>query len=296
MEPLHYNDFCNLYVIAIGLSLAYIVVLGEREKFPFRRFLDDMAKKFQQSVKSKIKPYQQEQTTIAQIRFYLNLDKKDDLLNPKTIGALELIANKVTETIDKIKSIDESINKALSHHIKTDYLNVCAFDCTFYSFFLLILGPLSLKCGLHIDLWISFMNCSIVLAVIHCFLYDRCRIQHYPPRILWHSIYFTLGTIIFLLLGKRFENAKLLPEWVTPIICFSNFIVYFAISSIGCFFASHSISKAIRKLNLEKTAQDHADDLKRYKKDLQYIDTALEQLSNNTSSPVVENDSQTTSL
>ena len=73
MENLGLVDFNDLFVIAIGVSMAYIVIESRQSGRPFFSILSKITNMVQKMVLDyKTKPQQNEETVISQIKYYLS--------------------------------------------------------------------------------------------------------------------------------------------------------------------------------------------------------------------------------
>ena len=98
VENLQLVDFNDLFVIAIGMSMAYVVVEKDTSFFSILSHITALVKNM--TLRKKMKPQQQEEAVISRINFYLN----SGLLPDTTRGALNLVSKKAEEVMKKIQN------------------------------------------------------------------------------------------------------------------------------------------------------------------------------------------------
>lgn len=288
MNNLALVDFNDLFVIAVGISMAYIVISRKDDKHnneskemdkSFFRFLSIITDKCQTFVLNiKTKKVQNEESVITKIQYYLNSKK----LNEQTVGALDLVCKKAQEVKDKINDLESWFKEKLFKFTKTDYLNVISYDCSLFGLFILFVGALggnaeSNYCGL-----IEWMLLYVCVGAIHCLLFERIIIENRyllwsRPSLLFHGI----AACVFLVIGIKHNNMSLLHISSNCLIfcsvgaCFIGFISYLIVTIIANLFFLIIMLVRIMFLKVRKNVIQQQDDIKRYQEELDKIDNII---------------------
>jgi len=279
MDNLHLVDFNDLFVISVGVSMAYIVIESRQSSNSFFSILSkitNMVKKM--LLDYKMKPQENEEAVIAQIKYYLSLD----FLKQETKGALKLVCDKAEEVMAKAYALDQWLDRKLTFHTKTDYLNVISFDSFIYGLFALFVGALQNKCGVKIDGLLEVMLLFIAVALLHCLVYERLEVKLKWVKLLQPTI-FTHSVLLAIVFVVGIVNAP------TPIIALSNgllaifsvmacligFITYLLTTIIANIVLLVITFSRITGLKISSEVQIQKDDIARYQEELDEIENRI---------------------
>ena len=163
MKYLLLLDFNDLYVIAVGVSMAYIVIESRNGGKSFFSFLSKMTNIVQSiALDYKTRPQQNEELVIAKIKYYLNSDK----LQETTKGALDLLCQKAEDVMKSVINLEKWFKHKMAFHTKTDYLDVISCDSFIYGMFVLFVGALQNKCNVEISGLLEWMLVFIAIGLI----------------------------------------------------------------------------------------------------------------------------------
>lgn len=279
MEKLGLVDFNDLFVIAIGVSMAYIVIETRHAGRSFFSILSKITNLVQNWVLDyKTKPQQNEEAVISQIKYYLSSGRLDE----QTVGALSLVCNKAEDVMSRVEALEEWIKHKMEFHTKTDFLNVISYDSFLYGLFVLFVGALQNRCGLQCGGLLEWMLLAILACMIHCLLYERLEIDERwkiwsKPNFFTHSILLT----VFLIVGifrydLPFVNIEV--GWLSifsVIACFIGFIAYLITTvAANIILLVVDLIKIIR-MNINAEVRSQKDDISRYQQELNHIDLAM---------------------
>lgn len=282
MNKLVLVDFNDLYVIAVGISMAYIVISRKNDKSDeqsFFRFLSNITDFFQSLILySKTKRLQKEEFVITKIEYYLKTNKLKD----ETKGALGLVCQKAKEVQERANNLEKWFKERLHLFTKTDYLNVVSCDCSIFGLIILYIGALANKTQTDYSGFVGWLLIFVCFGVVHCLIYERIPIKNdfiriTRPNIFLHSII----AVIFLLVGVKYCGGSILPIssdnlpiW-SVFACFIGFIIYlvFTITANVVFFFIMLIRILCLKINVN--VEQQKDDIERYKDELDSIDNAI---------------------
>lgn len=288
LEGVRLVDFNDLFVIAIGLSMTYVVFEGKRQS-SFFHILSKITETLKNWVlEKKTKPQQQEEAVIAKIDYYL----KSGLLKDETKGALGLVSQKAKEVVNKVHKLECWSDSKLKFHTKTDFLSIISYDCFLFGLLVLFIGVFQNKCNIYINGLLEIMLLGILFLLLHCLLFERLEINRKWKKFLQPG--FVLHSLIFIiaLVSGIYCNKILSPtfgEGVLPICsaiaCFISFIAYLITNILSNFVLSIIILGKIFFLKISANAKTHEEDVKRYQQELDEIDNRLkeENLSQNIS-------------
>lgn len=282
-DKINLADFNNLYVIAVGLSMAYIVVeANKKDKASFFSFLSSITNSVKRRVLAKpnrIK--EEEESVITQIEYFF----KSNLLKERTAGSLENINIRAKDELDKVKSFNEYVENKLWFHTKTDFLNVISCDCFLYGLFILFAGAFQKICGIYIGGLIVVLLIALVLLLIHCLWFEKLEpnskiMYYYKPTIIKHVFFL----IVALVIGINVNNCTLLSNissgWLSVfsvLACFIGFIAYLFIVVLSNIVLSAITIKKARSLSPD-TAQMHQNELNRHRDELDQIENDLRKM------------------
>ena len=277
VENLQLVDFNDLFVIAIGMSMAYVVVEKDTSFFSILSHITALVKNM--TLRKKMKPQQQEEAVISRINFYLN----SGLLPDTTRGALNLVSKKAEEVMKKIQKLEKWSEHKLEFHTRTYFLNVISCDCFFFGLFSLFVGTFQHYERVCIDGLMQVMLLTLILLLVHCLVFEHLEISGWKsyakPRIILHC----LLMILALYVGITFLGTPIVPiscGWlaiISVIGCFIGFIAYFIMNIIANITLLCIIISKIIGLDISSEAKGHTDDINRYKPEL---DKISEQLKN----------------
>lgn len=280
---LQLTDYNDLYTIAVGLCMAYIIVearvSNEASSLPFFNFLSQMSTSFMEwMINKKTKPQRAEEQTISRISYYL----ESGLLTDKIAGALEHIRNRVLDVLEEIRQLEQKSKERMDYHTKADYLHVISFVSFLYGILLLVMGPIESVHYYNVDHILLGMNVFVTLSLMHCIISDKINLKtgFLKPRKLFHTLFFVI--VLFVSIYKLpCIDLSTSPYWHSfnifygLVMCFVGFIAYTVCSVIGCGWVCFSSTYIILRMSLEKVAKEHADELKRYSSVLEEIDNQL---------------------
>lgn len=283
MENLGLVDFNDLFVIAIGVSMAYIVIETRQSGRSFFSILSKITNMVQKMVLDyKTKPQQNEEAVISQIKYYLNSGR----LNQQTAGALKLVCNKAEDVMSSAQELDEWIKHKMEFHTKTDFLNVISYDSFLFGLFVLFVGALQNKCDLQCDGLQEWLLLAMVAGLLHCLVYERLELDNAfkrwtRPNIFTHSVVLAA----FLIMGILWHDVAIVDietGWLaifSVIACFIGFIAYLftTVAANIILLIVNLIKIMMLKINAEVKSQQ--DDISRFQEELDTIDQAMREES-----------------
>lgn len=272
-------DFNDLFVIAVGLSMAYVFFEGNRQS-SFFHILSKITNVLKNWVLEwKTKPQQQEEAIIAKIDYYL----KSDYLKQETQGALKLVSQKAKDVVRNVHELESWSERKLKFHTKTDFLSVISYDCFLFGIFVLFAGVFQNKCQVYIDGLLVVMLLCMLLLLLHCLVVERLEINNkwekfFEPGFVLHSSIL----IIALIVGVSYNNEldffckikNALPICCV-VVCFIGFIAYLVMNIVSNIILSGIILYKIFSLNISSNAKTHEEDMRRYQDELNEIDDKL---------------------
>lgn len=292
-DNLRFVDFNDIYVIAVGVSMAYIVVETKAEKASFFSILSTITtqvKEFLLNSKKKLKEKEEDITT--QIDYYIS----SNLLSDVTKGSLSNTDKRAKREVSKICELENWVERKLRFHTKTEFLNVISFDCFVYGLFILFSGALQNKCGIYIDGLIQFVLVGMGISLIHCLSFERLEItswkRYTKPRILSHGILL----FVALMIGINKYDTPIIPSiscgWLSIIsvfTCFIGFIAYFIANVLSNIILSFIIVFKAESIGVsKKKAEEHKEEIEQYREELDKIDSQLRK-SNLSENITIEN-------
>lgn len=281
MEMIKLVDFNDLFVIAVGLSMAYVVFEGKQQSsfFHILSRITDTLKDWVLDYKTK--PQQEEEAIIAKIDYYL----KSGLLKDETKGALNLVSEKAKEVVDRVHKLESWSEQKLKFHTKTDFLSIISYDCFLLGLFVLFVGVFQNKYGVCINGLLEIMLLTIACLLLHCIWFERLEIEGKVMRILapgfiLHSL--ILGTALLVGVFKDttifpFMNDESLLSVCCVLACFIGFIAYLIMNILSNLILAIIILVKIFRLKISVNARNHEVDLNRYKVELDDINNKLQQ-------------------
>lgn len=279
MENLELVDFNDLFVIAVGVSMAYIVIETRQVGKSFFSILSKITSIVQNWVLDyKTKPQQNEEAVISQIQYYLSSGR----LNAQTVGALDLVCTKAEDVMCRVKALEEWIKHKMEFHTKTDFLNVISYDSFLYGLFVLFIGALQHKLELPCKGLLEYMLMAILVCLVHCLIFERLEIDEAwkrwcKPNIFTHSIIL----IAFLIIGIIQCNTPFMEiesGWLaisSVAACFIGFIAYLLATVTANIILLVINLRKIIKLDINAEVKSQKDDIGRYQQELDSIDQAI---------------------
>ena len=294
LERLQFVDFNDIYVIAVGVSMAYIVVEAKVGKASFFSILSNITTWVKGKLledKKKIKEEEEDITT--QIDYYVN----SDLLDAMTKGSLLNTSERAKKEVAKIRDLEDWVERKLFFHTKTDFLNVISCDCFLFGLFILFAGVFSNKCGICIDGLVQIVICTIGLLLIHCLWFERlepssCN-EYIKPSIPLHCILFCIAVYI----GYQQYSTPIISGFDRPWLsitavftCFIGFLSYLLANILSNLYLSCKIFFKAKSINISKEkAQEHRGEIEKYREELDEIDRKLKESKLSTKLAITEN-------
>lgn len=281
MNNLSLVDFNDLFVIAVGVSMAYIVIETRQSGKSFFSILSKITQLVQTMILSyKAKPQLNEIAVISQIKYYLNSGK----LQEQTKGALGLVCKKAEEVMQNVNLLEEWIKQKMVFHTKTDFLSVISFDSFIFGMFVLFVGALQSRCQLQCNGLIEWMLLAIVLCLIHCLIYERleidCRWKNWTkPNIFTHSVILAV-CLTFGLYWNENEFMGLANGWiaiVSVVACLIGFISYLITTVIANIILLIATIWKIFRLDIGSEVKSQTSDINRYQKELDEIEKSIKE-------------------
>lgn len=214
MNNLSLVDFNDLFVIAVGVSMAYIVIESKQTGKSFFSILSKITQVAQTMILAyKAKPQLKEEAVISQIKYYLSSNK----LNEQTRGALGLVCDKAEEVMQSVNQLEEWIKHKMKFHTKTDFLSVISYDSFFLGMFVLFIGALQNKCEIQCNGLVEWMLLAMFFSLIHCLIYERLEIDSTfkkwtKPNIFTHSVVLAICLILKMAGGQINGISSKMPE------------------------------------------------------------------------------------
>lgn len=271
-------DFNDLFVIAIGLSMAYIIFEGKQQS-SFFHVLSRITETLKNWVlDKKTKSQQREEAVITRIDYFL----KSKLLQDTTQGALELVSKKAKEVVDKVHELESWSDKKLKFHTQTKFLSIISYDCFLFGIFILFVGVFQNKCSIHINGLLEIMLLSIVVLLVHCLGFEKLENNKrwqkiFGPGFILHSLVF-IAALWFGLCNKDKSYFSLdngILSICCSVACFIGFIAYLLMNILSNLVLVVIILIKIGLLKISTNAKDHENDVKRYGKELNEVENKL---------------------
>lgn len=279
MDNLLLVDFNDLFVIAVGVSMAYIVIENHRGGHSFFSILSKFTNIVQSLVlDSKTRPQQNEEAVITKIQYYIGTD----LLKETTKGALDLVCRNAMDVMNDVEELESWFKGKMAFHTKTDYLNVISCDSFIYGLFVLFVGALQNKCNFVYDGLLEWMLFFVLLGLFHCLIYERLEIENRFTRITQPNIFLhCLLAVGFLFIGIvcrempffHFSNGCLAV--LSVIASFIGFITYLFTTLVANILLMIVMLIKILNLKIDKKVKDQKDNISRYRKELDLIDAKI---------------------
>ena len=271
-------DFENLFVLAVGLSMAYIV-FEEKREFSFFSILSRITETLKSWVlDKKTKPQQKEESVIAKIDYYLN----SGLLKESTKGALDLVSRKAKDVVQSVHDLEEWSSEKIKFHTKTKFLSVISYDCFLFGIFVLFVGVFQNKSQVCVDGLLGVMLFAMSILLLHCLVFEHLELKKKWERIIRPSMVFhTILLLIALWTGIACKESFWLPvdSGVLPVccavMCFSGFLAYLAMNILANIVLAIIVLYKISSLKISVKAKGHEDDMARYQDELAEIDRQL---------------------
>lgn len=297
LDNVNLVDFNDLFVIAVGLSMAYVVFENKRQAsfFHILSKITDTLKNW--ALEKKTKPQQKEEAIIAKIDYYLKLG----LLKKETEGALKLVSQKAKDVVNDVHDLELWSEKKLKFHTKTDFLSIISYDCFLFGIFVLFVGVFQNKCNFCANGLLEIMLLLIYVLLLHCLWFERLEKNTrwkkiFGPGLILHSLIFTMGLVY----GIFYNTSILIPvnNGILPICCaitcFISFIAYLIMNVLSNIILTAIILIKILSLKISTNAEIHRKDMERYQDELDSIDNKLKNESLLSSIIVNQNDACTT--
>lgn len=278
MCSLQLTDFNDLYEIAVGISMAYIVVESKAGKASFFSILTKITASVRDwLLHHNTKPQQEEETVIARIDYYL----ASGLLREETKGGLKNISKRAAKEVRKIKKLEKWTEWKLKFHTKTDFLNVISCDCFLYGLFILLAGAFQDKCNAEVGGLVLTMLAAMAALLIHCLWFERMELSGWKkivrPSIPLHCLLLSAAIAVGF---SRFSIPAFVGNHVLAVMsvfaCFIGFIAYLLANLLSNAVLSVVILVKILRLGVStKNAKSHNEEIDEYKEELDDIDRQL---------------------
>lgn len=282
LENLQFVDFNDIYVIAVGVSMAYIVVEAKVGNASFFSILSNITTWVKDKLlKGKKRIKEEEEGITTQIDYYV----ESSLLNDVTKGSLLNTYERAKKEVKKISDLEAWVERKLSFHTKTDYLNVISCDSFLFGLFILFAGVFPNKCGICIDGLVQIVICTICLLLIHCLWFERlepsCWNEYIKPSIPLHCVLLCIAVYI----GIRFYNVPIIPclnrPWLSIMAvftCFLGFISYLIANLLSNLILSLFIVFKALSIGISKQkAREHREEIEKHRVELDKIDKLLKE-------------------
>lgn len=279
---LNYESFINIYVIAVGISMAYVFVSKDRTQ-TFFRFLGNMSEWFANAVlRMRLKPKEMDSQLKAQIEYYLSLPDLEITLKTK----LEVLYRDINKFLTNINVVESQLQTNLNSSTKVKYLNVISFDTFLYGLFIILLiGFYRCKVTTYTNEMVFILSSLILLFNFHCIICDHIATtkSFFVPRIISHVILWLVVLIACYLKFSPnqvefFDNLQNHLVCSSLILCFSGFITYFVVSSIFCIFYTLKTCWTFFRAPMKQYSKDHLEKLKELQPDFEKLKQQIENL------------------
>lgn len=281
IENIQFVDFNDIYVIAVGVSMAYIVVESSQKTSPsFFSILSKITTLVkEQLLKNKRKIKEEEEAIITKIAYYLDTN----LIKPETRGNLENTYGRAQKEFNRLTELENWINKILNFHTKTDFLYTISFDCFLYGLFILFIGAFENKEEICVDGLIQIMLIATGVLLAHCLCLEHFElnswVKYLKPRIFTHGVLLAIALYI----GICNYNCPIFPElscsWLAIIsvfACFIGFIAYLFTNILSNFILSVIIfCKSLSTGVSAEKAKEHREEIEKHQPELDKIDKEL---------------------
>ena len=266
-------DFNDLFVIAIGLSAAYMLIKTEQrnsaeEVIKVGRFytilnkITDSISKWTLNSNSKIL---NEVSKAQQIVDYYD---KDESLDKGTWVPLKNLLEKHVRSIeDRMDKVKKWNGESLYRWGRANYFHVLTFDCFCFGIIMLIIGAFEHSRDLDPTILLHWLLYAMLLLSIFCIVYEPINIDTKPPIVKWFCpgvVSHFLILLVALIAGSLADNTP----WpsldvntlalIAAAASFGGFLVYFGVIiiiagimvSIATFFWTLSVRiSSIRSIN-----------------------------------------------
>ena len=279
IENIQFVDFNDLYVIAVGISMAYIVVESKDKNTSFFSILSKITTTVKRLLlKNDIK--EEEEAIIAKIAVHLDSNS----LDAETKGSLKNTNRRAQKELNKIKSLEDWFECKLSFHTKTDFLSIISCDSFLYGLFILTVGAFQNKEGVCVDGLIQVMLMTVSLQLLHCLWFERLKLKswnrYFKPSIPFHGLLLFAAFCI----GIYNYDSPILPlkcGWLSVlsvIVCFIGFVMYLLANLFSNFILSVLLLWKYHSLGISSdTAKEHWDDIEAHREELEKADKQLKQ-------------------
>lgn len=271
-------DFNNLFVIAIGLAMAYMLIEDGERRGKFYSFLSHISQTIRdRALQRKSKGQQSLEAGIARIEFYISKNR----LKPETCGALKLVRQKANKVVGRIKNVEEWSTKFSKFHTRNEFLQISAFDCFVYGISIIFVGTLQNKEGIEVGGFLQIMDIGMTILFFHCLAFEFVNTLKHTyllrPSVFIHGI--ALLFLMYIAWCNRNDTLFVVGEgWIeilSVFFAFGDFILYFCFNILVNIYVLIYTLVWIYNLNLGKEVQTQKDDINEYKEELDAVDEAL---------------------
>lgn len=271
-------DFNDLFVIAIGLAMAYMLIEDGGHRGKFYSFLSHISQAIRdRALQRKSKEQQSLEAGIARIEFYIS----KNLLKPETCGALKLVRQKANKVVGRIKNVEEWSTNFSEFHTRNEFLQISAFDCFVYGLSLIFVGTFQNKEGIEVGGFLQIMDIGMMILFFHCLAFEFVNTLKHTyllrPSVFIHGIAL-LFLIYFGWINRNdplFEVGEGWIEILSVFFAFGGFILYFCFNILVNIYMLAYTLVWIFHLNLGKEVQIQKDDINGFKEELDAIDEEL---------------------
>lgn len=281
MNNLSLVEFNDLFVIAVGLSMTYIVIESKQTGKSFFSILSKITQIVQTMILDyKAKPQLKEEAVISQIKYYLSTNK----LKEQTVGALSLVCDKAEEVMQNVNLLEEWIKRKMEFHTKTDFLSVISYDSFVFGMFVLFIGALQNKCQIQCNGLLEWMLLAMMVSLIHCLVYERLEIdcawkEWTKPNIFTHSVVLAVCLTLGIIWHDK-EYLGLENGWIAimaVVACLIGFLSYLITTVIANVLLLIATIWKIVCLNIDSKVKSQLSDINRYQKELDDIEKAIKE-------------------
>jgi len=309
--PFSLVDFNDLFVIAIGLSAAYMWINeeqgGSNEKGTVGKFYAILSKLISSIRKWALNLHSKSLREITKIKQTAEYYNANTSLSEKARGAIMLVkrhVDRLEKGLDCIKVWNEN---SLNKWGRANYLRILTFDCFWFGIIMLFIGAFENKHGFNTAPLLHWLLYAMLFASIHNIVFESINTNKMPivlkwmkPGVVLHFIIILAGLVIGLL-----ATETPWPNWemnvlvvIAVIVSFGGFLMYLgmilvagiiisAITLLWTFFMRIKIT-FVRKWVINKDL----DDIEELSKSSKNADLVEITLTNETTGTSIVNDSE----
>lgn len=264
-------DFNDLFVIAIGLSAAYMLIKtgqqGSTEDVLNGKFYAVLNNIISSIRKWAFNLHSQTVNEIIRAQQIADYYDKDESLDKGTWVPLKNLLEKHVRSIeDRMDKVKKWNGESLYRWGRANYFHVLTFDCFCFGIIMLIIGAFEHSRGLDPTILLHWLLYAMLLLSFFCIVYEPINIDTKPPIVKWFCpgvVSHFLILLVALVAGSLADNTP----WpsldvntlalIAAAASFGGFLVYFGVIiiagimvSIATFFWTLSVRiSSIRSIN-----------------------------------------------